>query len=64
MDDHANLEILATKVTVAELEAAIMLLQGDDKTLIDIKRRSGDRLHHLLTILANAEIEEQVDIEP
>jgi hypothetical protein len=56
IQDHTVLEILSLKASVAELDAALMLLTSDDKDLTDIKRREGGQIHRLLSILNQAEI--------
>lgn len=56
MQDHTVLEIQAARATVADLEAASLMLQDADEGLIGVKQRRGDRLSVLLRILANAEI--------
>ena len=55
IEDKAVLEIQALNTTTAELEAALLLLQGDDEALLGYKRRQGGRLNQLLEILANWE---------
>lgn len=61
MQDHTVLEILAAKATVPELEAASLMLQDADEGLIGVKERHGDRLSHLLGILARSEIRPRED---
>ena len=56
IQDHTVLEILAMEATVAEVEAAVQLLQDDDEGLMEVKRQAGSRLTLLLGILANSEI--------
>jgi len=56
IQDHAVVEVLAMGATVDELEAALLLLQGDDDALIKMKRQKGSRLNRLLGILENSEI--------
>ena len=56
IQDHAVVEVLAMGATVDELEAALLLLQGDDDALIKMKRQKGNRLNRLLGILENSEI--------
>ena len=63
MQDHVVLEILGTEATVAELEAALQLLQDDDEGLIGIKQQKGGRLNLLLRILANSEIQPRDEFE-
>jgi hypothetical protein len=64
IQDHTALEIIDTKATVGELEAASLLLQNADEGLIDIKQQEGDQINHLLDILSRSEIrpEEEVDL--
>lgn len=57
IQDHAIVELLGSRPTTDELEAASQLLQDDDEGLIDIKQRFGDRLNLLVTILAEANVE-------
>ena len=54
--DHAVLEILAMHATVAELDAASLLLQDADEGLLGVKQRHGDRLSRLLAILGKSGI--------
>ena len=56
IQDHTVLEILATRATVGDLEAASLLLQDADEGLVDVRRREGDRINRLLDILARSEI--------
>ena len=63
VQDHAVLEILATKATVDDLEAASLMLQDADEGLIDAKQRQGDRLNILVGILANSEIQPPDDFD-
>ena len=64
IQDHTALEIFDMKATVDELEAALMLLTSDDKGLIEIGQREGDRIHRLLSILNQAGIQPDDDREP
>ena len=61
MQDHTVLEILATKATVDELEAALLLLTNDDEGLIEIKQRESGQLNRLLEILNQSEIRSRTD---
>jgi len=61
IEDHTVVEILDSKATDAELEAAALLLQDSDDDLIGIKRRHGDRINRLLDILGDAEIRQRDD---
>ena len=63
MQDHTVLEILATEATVDDLEAASVLLQDNDEGLIEIRKQKGDRLNHLLGILAKSEIRPPDDLD-
>jgi hypothetical protein len=63
MQDHTVLEILAAQATIAELEAASLMLQDADEGLIGVKQRHGDRLSLLLGILAQSEIRPRDDPE-
>lgn len=56
LDDHTATELLATRPTLGELEAAAALLADQDEGLIEAKRRAGDRISHMLGILMAAEI--------
>ncbi|MDH3578659.1 MAG: hypothetical protein OEO71_12685 [Gammaproteobacteria bacterium] len=64
IQDHTVLEILAMEATVAEVEAAVQLLQDDDEGLMEVKRQAGSRLNLLLGILSNSEVQLQDDVEP
>jgi hypothetical protein len=61
IQDHSVLEILATKATVEELEAAMLLLNDEDEGMIELKKREGDQLNRLLDVLSNTEIMLQED---
>jgi hypothetical protein len=61
IQDHSVVEILATKATVEELEAAMLLLNDEDEGMIDLKKREGDQLNRLLDVLSNSEIMLQED---
>jgi len=52
------------EATVAEVEAAVQLLQDDDEGLMEVKRQAGSRLNLLLGILSNSEVQLQDDVEP
>jgi hypothetical protein len=55
--DRALVEILDMQATVDDLEAALAMLASEDKELIEIRRREGDRINKLLSVLAQAGIE-------
>lgn len=57
IQDHTVLDIQAMDATTGDLEAALLLLQGDDEGLIDVKRRKADRLNLLIGILENSEVQ-------
>lgn len=57
IQDHVVVDLLATRPTIDELEAASLLLQDDGESMIDVKQQSGDRLNALVAILAGAQIE-------
>ena len=61
IQDHAAVEILDMQASVDELEAALVLLTSDAEDVIDIKRREGDQIHRLLTILNQAGIQAAPD---
>lgn len=61
--DHVVLEILAAGATVSELDAALILLQGDDEGLIEFKRDNSSRLYRLIGILENSGVQAQDDLE-
>jgi hypothetical protein len=52
IQDHTVVEILGTKATLGDIEAAVALLQDADEGLIGIKQRHGDRINRVLDILA------------
>lgn len=56
IQDHTVVEVMATKATVSDLEAASLLLGNQDDGLIEAKREAGAQLSRVLDILANAEI--------
>mgnify|MGYP001812369626 FL=1 len=53
---HTVVELLETKASVAELDAAVQLLHDADEGLIDVQREHGDQINRLLTILRLSEI--------
>ena len=53
---HDVIEILDTKASVAELDAALRLLHDADEGLIDVQREHGDRINRLLAVLSRSEI--------
>lgn len=53
---HDILEILGSQASVAELEAALLLLQDADEGLAEVQREHGDRINRLLAILRRSEI--------
>ena len=57
IQDHAVVEILGMSATVGEIEAALAALTSDDEGLIEIEHREGDRIHRLLSILNQSQIE-------
>jgi hypothetical protein len=61
--DHAVSRIEDMKATVAELDAAMLLLFSDDVDLIEQKQQDGDRLNHLVAILQAAGVEAPDDRE-
>ena len=61
IQDHTAVEILDTKASIGELEAALQLLQDADEGLIDIKRREGGQINRLLAILSKSEIRPSED---
>jgi hypothetical protein len=56
IQDHTVVEILATKASLSELEAASLILGNQDNGLTEVKREAGDQLSRVLAVLANAEI--------
>ncbi len=56
IQDHTVVEILGTKATVGELEAASLLLGNQDEGLEDARREATGQLSRVLAILASAEI--------
>lgn len=61
IEDHAVVEILAMKATVAQLEAASLLLGDQDEGLIEEKRKEGSQLSRVLDILASAQLQSRED---
>ncbi len=57
IQDHAVVDLLATRPSIAELEAVSQMLQDDDESLIEIKQQKGDRLNRLAAILSHAELQ-------
>ena len=52
IQDHTVVEILDTKATLGDIEAAVALLQDADEGLIGVKQRHGDSINRVLDILA------------
>jgi hypothetical protein len=63
LPEHAVLALIDANATVAELDAAMLSLQGDDDAIIEFRRRDGTRLERLLAILSEAGIEPEEPIE-
>ena len=61
LPDHAVAKIEDMKASVAELDAAMLLMSSDDADLIEQKQREGDRFNHLLAILNAAGVESADD---
>jgi arsenate reductase-like glutaredoxin family protein len=57
LQDHAVVDLLATRPSITELEAASQMLQDDDESLIEIKQRKSDRLNNLVAILSHAQLQ-------
>ncbi|RZV38081.1 MAG: hypothetical protein EX272_03750 [Chromatiales bacterium] len=53
---HTVVELLETKASIAELDAAVQLLHDADEGLIDVQREHGDQINGLLVILRRSEI--------
>ena len=53
---HDVIEILDTKASVAELDAALRLLHDADEGLVGVQREHGDRINRLLAVLSRSEI--------
>lgn len=64
IQDHTVVELLATKATHSEFEAALLLLTNQDEGLTDAKREASSQLSRLLDILSNAEIMPREDRDP
>jgi hypothetical protein len=56
IQDHTVLEILDTKATLGDIEAAVALLQDADEGLIGVKQRHGDSINRVLDILAASDL--------
>ena len=56
IQDHTVLEILDTKATLGDIEAAVALLQDADEGLIGVKQRHGDSINRVLNILAASDL--------
>jgi hypothetical protein len=52
LQDHTVVEILDTRATLGDIEAALALLLDADEGLIGVKQRHGDRINRVLDILA------------
>ena len=52
IQDHTVVELLGTKATLGDIEAAVALFQDADEGLIGVKQRHGDRINRVLDILA------------
>lgn len=64
IQDHTIVEILATKPSLSEVEAACLLLANQDNGLIEAKRKHGDRISRVLSVLSQAEIRLPDDNNP
>jgi hypothetical protein len=56
IQDHTVIEILDTRATLGDIEAAVALLQDADEGLIGAKQRHGDRINRVLDILAASDL--------
>jgi hypothetical protein len=63
IQDHAVVDVMATRPTINELEAAWQMLQENDEGLVAIKQRKGSRLNHLLAILVESQMQVEDDHE-
>jgi hypothetical protein len=54
IQDHTVIEILDTRATLGDIEAAVALLQDADEGLIGIQQRHGESINRVLDILASA----------
>ena len=52
IQDHTVVEILDTRATLGDIEAALALFLDADEGLIGVKQRHGDRINRVLDILA------------
>jgi hypothetical protein len=57
-------EIVKMKSTVNELEAALVLLAGDEEQLIGIRRRERGRINGIVSILGKSELQARQDRQP
>ena len=55
IQDHTVVEILDTHATLADVEAAMALLQDADEGLIGARQRHGDRINRVVDILAGSD---------
>ncbi len=56
IQDHTVIEILDTRATLGDIEAAVALLQDADEGLIGARQRHGDRINRVLDILAASDL--------
>jgi hypothetical protein len=63
LQDHAIVDLLATRPSIADLEAVSQMMQDDDEGLIGLKQRRGDRLNRLLVILSQAQLQAADDFD-
>ena len=56
IQDHTVVEILDTKATLGDIEAAVALFQDADEGLIGARQRHGDRINRVLDILAASDL--------
>lgn len=61
LSDHAILEIEAMRATVDELDAAMLMLHGQDEALVDVQRSDSGRLQRLVAMLHDAGVEPASD---
>lgn len=52
IQDHTVVEILGTRATLGDVEAALALLQDADEGLIGVRQRRGESINRILDILA------------
>lgn len=63
IEDHTVLEVLDSRATIDELEAAALLLGNEDEGTIGVRAREGALLNRLLDLLSRSDIQPPDDTD-